>query len=202
MTRSAWGRARALFVLLALALPAAFVIACSGATGPAGPQGPQGPAGPAGPAGFPGAQGNTGPAGPAGPQGSQGLQGPQGPVGPAGVAGAVGPRGPAGPAGEASVLFVYDAGGGLAAGLVNINKTPITVNIAGAGFKPSEKVTLTIESGAGATTLPKSAEANVNGAFFVTNIVLSNIRSGDVLTIKGQGDQGRIGYGVLVTVNK
>lgn len=202
MTRSEWGRARALFVLLALALPAAFVIACSGAQGPAGPQGPQGPAGAPGAAGFPGVRGEAGAPGPAGPQGAQGLTGAQGPVGPAGVAGQPGARGPAGPSGEASVLFIYDANGGLAAGLVNVNKTPITINIAGAGYKPAEKVTFTIESGAGGTTLSKSAEANLNGAFFVTNIQLTNIKLGDVLTIKGQGDQGRIGYGPLVTVNK
>jgi len=187
---------------LALALSAAFAVACSGATGPAGPAGLQGPTGPAGPDGFQGMQGKPGDPGPAGPQGPQGLTGSQGPVGPAGVAGAVGPSGPAGRAGEASVLFVYDANGGLEAGLVNINKTPITVNIAGAGYKPAEKVTLTIESGAGSTTIQRSAEANLNGAFFLTNVVLSNIRSGDVLTIKGTGDQGRIGYGVLVTVSK
>ncbi|MBI4219855.1 MAG: hypothetical protein HY682_06920 [Chloroflexi bacterium] len=200
------GRARALFVLLALALIAAFVVACKGEAGEQGPAGPSGPAGPAGP------QGPAGPAGPAGTAGSQGL------AGPAGAAGAIGPAGPAGPAGAAgapgaagaagglaAVVFVYDSAGGVETGIVDIKTGKTTVNISGAGFTAAEKVTLAIQSGAGSTNLatPSAIEANLNGAFFVQNVELpATIKSGDVLTIKATGDKGKVGFGPLNIVNK
>lgn len=209
MTRSVRGRARALFVLFALTLLAAFVVACKGAEGLTGPAGPAGPAGPGGAAG---AQGPSGPAGPAGavgaagPAGAAGATGPSGPAGSTGLTGARGPAGPAGAAGGAAdVVFVYDSSGAYAVGIVDIKTGKTTVDIAGAGFTPAEKITLTIESGAGSTALSTAAavEGNLNGAFWVQNVELpSTIKSGDVLTIKATGDKGKLGFGPLIVVNK
>ena len=203
MTRSVKGRARALFVLLTLALLAAFVVACKGGDGPAGATGPTGPAGPTG------AAGSAGPAGPAGPVGPAGPTGVKGDPGQAGSTGQVGARGPVGPAGKdgglAGVVFVYDAAGGYAAGLVDKKTGQTTVDIAGAGFEPAEVITLTIESGAGSTTLSTSAavEGNLNGAFYVTGVVLpSSVGTGNILTVKATGDKGTVGFGPLVIVNK
>lgn len=215
MTRSVRGRAPALIVLLTLALIAALVVACKGAAGPEGPQGPSGPAGgtgaagptgpvgPVGPVGSAGATGAVGPAGATGPAGAAGPQGVGGSTGQVGARGAPGPEGKAG--GAAGVVFVYDSSGTFAVGIVDIKTGKTTVDIAGAGFQPAEKITLTIESGAGSTTLSTAAavEGNLSGAFWVQNVELpSSVKTGDVLTVKATGDKGGIGKGPLIVVNK
>lgn len=215
MTRSVRGRAPALIVLFALALVAALVVACKGDVGPQGSQGlagPKGDPGAAGPKGDPGAAGPVGPKGDTGSAGATGATGAAGATGPQGVGGStgqVGARGPIGPAGAAGgaagVVFVYDSSGSFAVGIVDIKTGKTTVDIAGAGFQPAEKITLTIESGAGSTTLStaKAVEGNVNGAFWVQNVELpSTVKNGDVLTVKATGDKGAIGKGVLIVVNK
>lgn len=212
MTRSVRGRAPALIVLFALALLAAFVVACKGDAGTEGPQGLAGPAGgtgAAGPKGDPGAAGPVGPKGDTGPAGATGAVGATGPQGVAGATGQIGARGATGPAGAAGgaagVVFVYDASGAFAVGIVDIKTGKTTVDIGGAGYQPAEKITLTIESGAGSTPISTAAavEGNVNGAFWVQNVELpSTVKVGDVLTVKATGDKGAVGKGLLIVVNK
>jgi hypothetical protein len=103
------------------------------------------------------------------------------------------------------VVFVYDASGGYAAGIVDIKTGATTVDIAAAGFEPAEVVTLELVSGAGSTTLSTSAavEGNLNGAFVVQNVTLpSSVKTGDILTVRATGDKGTVGLGPLWVVNK
>ena len=71
--------ARALALLLVVALASLLAVACTGDVGPQGPQGSAGPQGPAGQQGPEGPRGDPGRAGSAGAPGAAGEQGPPGP---------------------------------------------------------------------------------------------------------------------------
>jgi hypothetical protein len=125
-----------------------------------------------------------------------------GSTGQVGARGAPGATGAAG--GAAGVVFVYDSTG-VTVGIVDIKTGKTTVDILGAGFQPAEKITLTIEGGAGSTPLSTAAavEGNISGAFFVQNVELpSTVKTGDALTITAKGDKGHVGIGPLAVVNK
>lgn len=122
--------------------------------------------------------------------------------------GITGPRSghPSRALGSEAALYVFDPSGEYAAGgVVDIRTDKTTVDIAGSGFEPAEKIMLTVESGEGSTTLSTSAavEGNLIGAFSVTGVVLpSSVKTGDVLTVKAAGDKGTVAIRALVLVNK
>lgn len=119
--------ARAMALLLVVALASLLAVACTGDVGPAGPAGPQGP------------QGAAGSQGPEGPRGDAGRAGAPG------APGAVGEQGPPGPSLNASIVISE----------WTIEPGDVTVTVYGSGWEDFEDITLTVvhpdgsEEGAG-----------------------------------------------------
>lgn len=162
--------AKLLTILLILALILVPLAACDQLKGEKGDQGDPGPAGPKGDVGPQGPRGQRGAEGPVGPQGPVGPTGPQGETGPAGP---TGPTGPAGEPGSTSQIVVCLYGEYLpAVGATFAEYNPDTrefgeydaLAILGAGFEPSETVTITI---CDENCYWASATADACGAFWV-----------------------------------
>ena len=115
--------ARAMALLLAVALASLLAVACTGDVGPAGPQG------------------SAGPQGPAGSQGPEGPRGDAGRAGSSGAPGAAGEQGPPGPSLNASIALSE----------WQIEPAEMTVAVYGSGWQDFEDITLTVVHPDGST---------------------------------------------------
>ena len=127
--------ARAMVLVLLLAVVSMLAIACTGEQGPAGPAGAAGAAGAAGP---------------------QGPEGPQGGTGPRGNTGAPGQPGPPGPSLNASITIDT---------LVTGPDGALEVAVLGAGWSALEGIALTVIHPDGSEAAAGPARATNSGIF-------------------------------------
>ena len=138
--------------------------------------------------GKPGYTGYTGAAGAPGADGRDGASGSRGPIGAVGLAGADGEAG--------AVLTVSDAGTGTV-GVVDISSFGTRIEITGAGFDAGESVSLSID---GADIGAASADAG--GAIFFRMLLPSSLSKGDVVSVRADGSNGTVGWGVVLVTDK